>query len=221
LRPRVARSDRFFQKGVDRDRRRVFLFAERAEHAHVCGIGDCYDPRRRPFLPHRLREALRKKAGRRIMRLIVEEQPARRVGQSDMRLRREPGLSRDFRAERVCIKMRRDRPGRHDPRHVDPCPIERDHTSDRIKRHASAFQPIRIGRDKRREMDPRTMPDENDPARIDIERPAMFHEPAQGTRNVGELILNLDIGHEAIVERGIGIALRYEIARLPALTVLF
>ena len=221
MRTAVRRSNRVLQKGIYRDRSRVLLLAERAQHIHVRGIGDRHHPGDRPVLPQRLRETLGKKTGRRIMRLIVEKEPAGGIGQSHMGLRRETSLPGNIRTERVCIKARRDRPGRHDPWHVDACSIERDDAPDRIERHAGALQPIGVGRYQRRKMRSRAVPDQHDPARIDVEPSAMLHQPAQGARDIGELILHLHIRHQAIIKRRIGIAFCYEIAWLRALAILF
>ena len=221
MRTAVRRSNRVLQKGIHRDRSRVLLLAERAQHIHVRGIGDRHHPGDRPVLPQRLRETLGKKTGRRIMCLIVEKEPAGGIGQSHMGLRRETSLPGNIRTERVCVKARRDRPGRHDPWHVDACSIERDDAPDRIERHAGALQPIRVGRNERRKMRSRAVPDQHDPARIDVEPSAMLHQPAQGARDIGELILDLHIGYQAIIKRRIGIAFCYEIAWLRALAILF
>ena len=139
----------------------------------------------------------------------VEDQEIRGVGCGDLKGRRQCLLSGGIVAERLHIGVVHEITALGDlARHVIRRPVEQNDAPHRIGLHPGLGEVARIGADQRRQMRTRAMPHQHDAGWVEPQLRGLSAQRGHRIGDVLRLLFDRCGGHEAVIDRGEGIARR-------------
>ena len=146
----------------------------------------------------------------------MQQQESACIGRSSVVSRRKRPLARGIVAEHGCIGSLHYPPMLpHLRRHIVSRAVVGDHTTEVSEAQPGRLQIALIRPDQRGQVCAGTMPHQDDPTTIDSKFRRAIEQRLERLNDILDLRLDRDVGHQPIVDRGVGIALSRQMRRQP------